>query len=366
MRILVLAYCNGNLGDDLFIHELCNRYKSHSFYIVGSEKYKTYFSHCSNLHYVAYDDKKWGTYYKFKNRVNRIMKKPKESQITTIRLLLSKICKLTVLIGGSVFIQQENWKKELESRWKLLPNRSVLLGCNYRLANSNDYMKEYIKLLSTTKDVCFRDYASYKVFSRLSNTRVASDILFSLNRDECRDDGYYIISLINVEKKAKNINPNIYYQKMAECADLLQEKGHKVVLFSFCNAEGDLEAANKVLELLRNRSNVELFEHNSIEKSLKCLKACKGIITSRFHGMVLGIRFQKELYVLSYSDKTMQVIQDIKYTGEYKNITEIADVSASEICLALRKKYTVTDAINPEEQYKVLDSILIANVRRMS
>lgn len=39
-KIKVNAYLNANLGDDLFIKVLCERYKNVSFHICGNKLYK--------------------------------------------------------------------------------------------------------------------------------------------------------------------------------------------------------------------------------------------------------------------------------------------------------------------------------------
>lgn len=359
MKILVIAYCNGNLGDDLFIYELCNRYPNHTFYLVGNEQYSGLFAECKNLHYIDQNKKTWRYYAKVRNTIRKVMHNKPDSRMTTIRLRLKKTCDLVVMIGGSVFIQGENWKAELESRKRLLPGRTVLLGCNYRLANSEEYHKSYVDLLGRVEDICFRDQASYEQFKELPNARFASDILFGVDDRNCKTEDYYILSVIDVTKKVnKQEYADMYYKRMAECADLLQKQGQKVILFSFCEAEGDMAGIASVQSYMKETGNVEVLNHKNIRQSLDCLKHCKGIITARFHGMVLGIQFKKEVYPIIYSDKTTQVLKDIAFSGKYSMIPELEAISAEEICAQLHAGYQVREDRNPEEQFKALDRIL--------
>ena len=359
MKVLIIAYCNGNLGDDLFIYELCNRYKNHTFYLVGLEQYRELFQECSNLHYINQNGRMWRYYAKVRNRIRKVLNKRTDTMLTTIRLVLKKFCGLTVLIGGSVFMQGDNWKEELEIRKQLLPGQTVLLGCNYRLANSEEYRSAYTELFRSVKDICFRDRASYEQFQSLPNVRVASDILFGLTAEGCRTEKYYIISVIDVTKKVqKQEHAEMYYKRMAECADFLQEQGQKVVLFSFCEGEGDMAAIAEVQSYMSETKNVEVLNHKNIKESLDCIRNCKGLITARFHGMVLGINYGKEVYPVIYSDKTTQVLRDIEFTGAYAKIAELDTITAEEMFRQMESGYQVREDRNPQEQFKILDEIL--------
>ena len=54
-RALIKAYVSGNLGDDLIIKALCNRYPHVRFVVSGKRYYKSSFSECRNLKYLADD-----------------------------------------------------------------------------------------------------------------------------------------------------------------------------------------------------------------------------------------------------------------------------------------------------------------------
>ena len=45
----IIAYVNGNLGDDLFVKILCERYPNQKFLLCGPKKYKDYFEYLDNL-----------------------------------------------------------------------------------------------------------------------------------------------------------------------------------------------------------------------------------------------------------------------------------------------------------------------------
>lgn len=360
MKVLVVAYCNGNLGDDLFVYELCRRYPEHSFYLVGKSEYKSIFSECTNLHYVEQYSRIWNTYVKIHNKIRKLKRKTPDSQITSIRLFLKKICDVTVLIGGSVFIQNENWKLELCNRKRLFDKNSYWLGCNYRLGNTIEYQKEYSEFLKGIKDICFRDKASYGVFKDNPNARLASDILFGVDIPECSQGDYYIISAIDIERKIeKGLSGDKYYCLMAECAKEIIKRGYNVLFFSFCEAEGDMKAISTILSKIDDKEKITVYNHDSISRSLEYIANCRGIITARFHGMVLGIKCGKQVYPMIYSDKTLQVLKDIEYSGDYCYISDTESNSADKIFNEMDKGYTVKPDLNPEEHFKMLDKVLV-------
>ena len=58
-KVLIRAFLNHNLGDDLFVYILCNRYKRTKFDIIGETKYKNIEACAENLHFIS-EDKRAG------------------------------------------------------------------------------------------------------------------------------------------------------------------------------------------------------------------------------------------------------------------------------------------------------------------
>lgn len=69
-RVFIHAYAAGNLGDDLMIRILCERYPKVKFLICADESYKLRYSDLKNLHVYSSDDKRM-------KYINRLIKNKK-------------------------------------------------------------------------------------------------------------------------------------------------------------------------------------------------------------------------------------------------------------------------------------------------
>ena len=99
--IFVKAYLNQNLGDDLFVDILVKRYPQHNFMIIVPNKNYYHFSKYKNVKLIKLN--------KVKKLINFLSFKLIDKNI--FESYYEKKCDLTVTIGGSLFIQKENWYK---------------------------------------------------------------------------------------------------------------------------------------------------------------------------------------------------------------------------------------------------------------
>ena len=68
-KVLIYAYMAGNLGDDLMVLVLCQRYPNVNFRLWADKSYKKRFQHIRNLKVYSPDDKKvlfWNAGKKFR------------------------------------------------------------------------------------------------------------------------------------------------------------------------------------------------------------------------------------------------------------------------------------------------------------
>src|SRR4051812_38909688 len=104
-KIMISAYTNFNLGDDLFIKVLCERYPNTRFVLLAPRKYKRSFKESKNLNVYSTDS--------FLIRgIDYLLRKIKVYNF--YRKLLSFRCDAIVQIGGSLFIQSNNWTETLK------------------------------------------------------------------------------------------------------------------------------------------------------------------------------------------------------------------------------------------------------------
>jgi len=207
-KIFIDAYTELNLGDDLFIKILCERYPNHLFYIVCRRKNAEAFLNIKNLKVL----------YSFPY-LDSLAKKASLWQLLINNI--AKKCDLVVNIGGSIFIEPSKWKKHVNKyKTRLKINKPMyIIGSNFGPYKTEEFYKEYYHIFKNVTDICFRDEYSYKLFSKLSNTRLASDVVFTLNTANVElknKENNYIISVINLENRADLAKYKDKYERKIE------------------------------------------------------------------------------------------------------------------------------------------------------
>jgi colanic acid/amylovoran biosynthesis protein len=324
-KALINYYSKNNLGDDLFIKIITSRYEN-IFSIIHGESTFTKSIKNLNVYKKSYIFVVW---YKIIER------------ITNKRNILLKKClkynDILIYIGGSIFIEGGDipkWKKEA-TFYKCLNKYYYIVGSNVGPYKSKEFLKILNQIFSRAKDVCFRDSASYELFKNLNSTRVASDIVFSMDisKYNIKNNKIAVFSIINcVDRFNENI-VNKYDKEIVNMSVRLIQKGYEVVFMSFCKYEGDEVAINRILGKLDsnyinkiNRLNYD----GDLEAALSLIAKCEIVVASRFHATILGLLFSKKVLPMAYSDKTINILSDIKFSGDVVDIRKIDDFCGSE------------------------------------
>lgn len=358
-KVVLYAYTKQNLGDDLFIKILCDRYPNTKFFIYAPKIYKNIFKDVKNL-------KIYSSEFIIYRIINWIFRKLKINNI--IESYLRLISDAGVRIGGSLFIQGDNWEKYTEDYIEPMKSKRkpfFLIGINFGPFEDERYFLKHKKIFSNYTDICFREDYSYNLFHDLPNVRLADDIIFSIGeKRENENSDYVFISVIKPSyRKELAMLDDIYYEKIKELILGFIENGLKVYLVSFCEAEGDEEAVRKIYDALpvdcRNKVFKEYYKTN-IERQVELISNSKLVIASRFHAMILGFCFNKNVLPLIYSSKMSNVLQDIKFKGlsydiknidqlEYSNVKEFLNEHSVDVSQQIR---------NSNEHFKYLDMFL--------
>lgn len=357
-KIIIYAYTRLNLGDDLFIKILCDRYPKQEFIIITCKKYSEAFKNIKNLRCYNIDSIKIRI-------INFILKKfDRDNYINRLK----KKCNIAITIGGSLFMQEENWEKNSIELYNRLDcaSKSFLLGSNFGPFNDQKYLIYHKELFSKYEDICFRDSYSYNLFNDLSNVRLASDIVFSLkNKNKIKRNDTVLISVIkpSARKKLREYD-NQYYNKIKDISIGIIEKGYKVKLLSFCKDEGDEEAIENILKILPKKyinNTSKYFYNGNIDEILKIISESNSIIATRFHAMILGLVYKKNIFPILYSDKMKNVINDLDSNLNYIEIRELNKMGNNEILGFIDKNPINIDKekINAKNHFLKLDKHLI-------
>ena len=354
---LVMGYMNRNLGDDLFFRILFKRYPKVKFYFYPPstllKKYKKIFRKYRNV--VFYD--KEGYY----------ISQRKEYADESIPInLFPMICERAkkvdfyVNIGGSIFIQDENWKNEDRIKLKEIigSKPSFILGCNFGPGNKEFY-KFYHEYFKQYQDICFRDKVSYNMFKDLDNTRKADDIVLLgsdkrllLSRRNNQSVGISVIDVTN-RKDLKDYKED-YYDFLKQSIIFFQNQNFKINLFSFCEADGDLKAIEELLERVDDKRNINVINYNdNIDSFLAKWQENEYIISTRFHAAILALKYKQSFIPLVYSDKTKNFLKDIDGRINSYDIKKLKNAKIEKMTFKkVKKEYTA------EKQFEVLDKFL--------
>lgn len=324
-KVFLKIYPELNLGDDLFLKIILDRYPHTRFYLNAGSEYKDIFKNNSNLTVFSSINK----VSLYKRGVNFIIRKfwPSKYRDTLVKTIKKNNeayfnnTDAFVSIGGSIFMQPKilpyyyciEYYKLINLYYK--QNPKFYIGCNFGPFLDNNFKEEYESIFKKATDVCFREDYSKKLFNNLTNVRYKPDVVFGLNVNksdkEKKSVGFSIISARGA------IDSEEYIHKYAELISYYQRKGYKIYLFSFCKKEGDEETINNILKLLDKKDNINsVFYRGNIESFLKIYSSVEQVYCGRFHSMILSMLYSQKIYPVIYSDKMTNVLKDISYKGD--------------------------------------------------
>ncbi len=360
--IIMDAYLQGNLGDDLFIKIISERYSDTTFYLIN--KYDNLSHQIKNLQYINIS---------FFVRVFDAI----AVRIIGIRPLYLNINKRIlkkadgyIKIGGSLFMQNNVWKQNHKFMKNILSatNESYIVGANFGPYETDDFFKKHEILFSNFKDVCFRDYYSFNLFSKYNNIRYAPDIVFNLDMSNYKlntelKNPYVIFSIINLENK-KELAQYLekYENKLIDLVNYYTQNNIEVKLISFCEYEGDLKAINRVYKKINNIQLVEVVNYQAdVDKILEIFANSSMVIATRLHSMILGLSSGIPTLPIIYNEKMTNILEDMKFEGHKIEIPQIEKMSINDLTKVKKieeniiKKYR----LESNNQFKELDKLLL-------
>ena len=328
-QVMIYAYTRFNFGDDLLIHTLCQRYPDTTFILHAPKAYKHTFKQLENIRIHPSDTL-------FARGIRYIFRKLQLEPL--YYQLLANGCDAAVHVGGSLFMQQADWQENVQTTKAISIKGKpfFLLGANFGPYVEADFYRQHKKIFQTYTDICFREQHSYDLFKDLNNVRKADDIGFQLDKmDTAQEDKSIVISVIkpSIRKHLSGYDA-LYYQKMREIAVYFITKGYHVIFISFCEAENDDEAIEKIAQGIPADYMEHISKHfyrTNIEATLKIIARSQCVVATRFHAMIVGWVFHKPVFPIVYSDKMTHVLEDIAFNGGTKDFTQLEELTAEQV-----------------------------------
>ncbi|KAB7788134.1 polysaccharide pyruvyl transferase family protein [Bifidobacterium cebidarum] len=353
-RIAVFAYTALNLGDDLFLSTLFQRYPYARFTLNASSQYARMFPSANIRHIpVPRNDFLRRSFYKLVKITNfpldRLMCWKKNAAVT---------------IAGSMFIDPNLPDFELPNRLPMF-----IIGANYGPERTIQYRQSMHTYFASCKDVCFRDKYSQSTFSDLTNVRHAPDVMFSADysayisdHDSCIANGPLVISVIDLSwRKTLAQHQNSYFDFLKRACEQAVAEKHEVVLMSFCKYEGDEKACDDLFSILDTSvaQHTHIYRYRgNISSALKVIGSGYRVIGSRFHSIVLGLAMGKQVLPLYYSEKTVSMLHDLGLnTGiDIASLKNYSTDTTNDVSLNAERITNLQE--QAKQQFKALDSYM--------
>ncbi len=354
-KVFLHAYCHNNLGDDLFIRIICRRYPKIKFFLMVNPGCDEGLRDLNNLHILK------------RNLFFRVINK--FSEVLSGRPLLMDYfithCGLSIILGGSMFIENDGkWEKNLHFVQKLREQSEnlIITGANFGPYHSEEFLQAYRTFFSKSEDACFRDKWSEGLFSNLKQVRCAPDVVMNLDisKYSLKKRKKMTIIPIWLEHRTELAAFSPQYKKaMAVLAEEAVENDWEVVFQSFCKEQGDERAIESILDEMSSniKSKVKCyFYRGNIDEALQSIANSEVVVTTRFHGMILGWQFGAKVYPIIYSNKMTNFLNDVEYDGNFMNINQMQMLSLKDVINDKNKIDATQLIVNAKDQFTWLDS----------
>jgi len=310
----VIAYTANNLGDDMFVFHLCNKYPLTLFHLVCPKEFQESFQLINNIQ--LYESE-----YAF---ISHIAKQ-------SIHL------DMQIYIGGSIFMQPQDDSQILSKIDSVKQKRLFkhipfsVLGANFGPFTKQNHLDIYTEWFSEIDDICFRDKYSYDLFSSASNIRWAPDILlnYPLSLDTKTSN---IISISCIHNNGRiglpQYSESDYINALLAIAENYYELGYTIQFASFCNHQKDAYIANEIGTKMQNHERIKFLSYsNNIDGFLKAFLNSKYIIGTRFHSVILGWLAGIPTFPIAYNTKMLHVLQDYRFDGNWTYIDDLKNLN---------------------------------------
>lgn len=352
-KVLLNMYLRKNLGDDIFLKIISERYPNTIFYSQPLCNYNNK-EYNSNIKFIR----------NFITRLFNVAYKKTNIELFSITNKIKKKCNYQITLGGSMFIEKKDNKiKDKYKEYNSIKMPYFILGSNFGPYYSESYYNLYKEIFSNAEDVCFREKYSYDMFKGLKNVRHTKDIVFSLDTSNYNNvnNKKVVISVIDLDNRNDLIKYKKEYEnKMIEIINYFIKKKYKVLLMSFCKAEGDESVIDRIYSELNSNLVSKYYYDGNIDEAINEIAESEYIIASRFHAMILGFIFNKKVLPLIYSKKMTNVIEDLKFNGIYYEINNIKNLNIEKDIRKIKKpnfdlEITKKEA---EKHFEVLDKYI--------
>ncbi|TXK77948.1 polysaccharide pyruvyl transferase family protein [Paenibacillus sp. N3.4] len=304
MKILISAYLDNNIGDDLMIKLLATRFPECSFYIdTNNSAVINTFSQNGNI---------------FCHKFNKSKRYLRQFQVH-------------LSIGGSLFnninslmgIVHRILRIILLYRLKKNNIKLATIGCNLgpyknRIGPLLTKIELQLNNLITVRDL--DSYNLIENFKSIKNFYLASDIVFNYsdkkdavenNKPTCLGISTYR----SIQNKETNYSSYVFLSAIAD--GFIEKTGSEVYLFAFDSEnENDLSSAHHIKYISKYPEKISIIPYlGNHESIIKSMKQCDRFVSVRFHSAILCQILNIPFLPIVYSNKMQNYLNDEYYNG---------------------------------------------------
>ncbi|WP_260445638.1 polysaccharide pyruvyl transferase family protein [Metabacillus elymi] len=324
-KVFVDIYLQFNFGDDLFLDILATKFPNCEFTVnyLGNN-YDEFLSNYNNVKRRKY------------SFFNKIGQRLRLSDSITNYEKVAEEHDAILFIGGSIFREEEYHHTLYQDRLKMVKEfknrgKSVfVLGANFGPFKSEVFLNDYKEIFELCDDVCFRDLYSYNLFKSFPQVRYAPDIVFQMDVSEyltVTDKKRIGFSIIDVRhKQGLSKFHDDYIRSTVRAIEIFVNKGYECCLMSFCEHEGDLKVINEIKSNLSSEilKKVSIYEYKgNLKEAITLMASFTIFIAARFHANILAILLGIGVIPIIYSEKTTNMLKDIKLDGILVNMNNL-------------------------------------------
>lgn len=355
-HVALHAYPFGNVGDDLFIHSICQRYPEAHFhlsiqtaFIKGLEKIPNLTLHATDTPTARF--RRW-----VRNGV--VLPQP----------ILEKL-EAIVYIGGSLFMEQNGWKKSFLTMKRLHQTGKpfFVIGANFGPFSREDFRMTHEIFFNALEAVSFRDQHSYDMFSHLPSVTYAPDVLFQHHIPSIiyppRTSNYLLLSVIYPSVRAPlRDGDEKYFSAMAQLIEQALTEHWHVTVSAFCPYEKDDQAIEEIMKIIDHPRKKDVHIHTykgNLQEMYHLFNQATHVVATRFHAMILGWLFKRRVLPISYSSKMDHVLADMAYEETYPTVETVSGNLFKQVVARkttpIQLSHLATEA---ENHFKALDQLL--------
>jgi len=319
-RILVDIYLADNLGDDMFLDHLAHSFPTVDFIpFHPSKNYLGFFKKYKNIYQFPY------------NVLDKVAARFGRSKLTNYSRLSNEFSGL-LFLGGGIFREEYYWKElylyrtEIIEAFRKKGKKVFFIGCNFGPYFSDYFLDAHQSIFEKSTQVKFRDKKSYTLFSSLCNVSYAPDILWSYDLPaQSMKNKTLGISIVDPRHKESNQESyDIYIGAHRSLCEQYLDNDFEIILFSFCEKEGDLKVAQKIAE---GMPQIKIRNYTGdIPSYLQEIGSCSNFIAARFHAVIIALKYGIPVLPVIYGDKTENLLRDLNFKEPFIFLNNIEDL----------------------------------------